>query len=640
MSTTKKNDLSAKCLGPVADFEKHLPADWWKSIFNSIYLKTDADVVENDEATINEVNAFLNISQLKSSDTILDLCCGQGRHSLELANRGFQFISGIDRSRYLIRLARGRAQKKGYSIKFSEGDARKTRLPDQSFDCVMVMGNSFGYFEQQDDDLKVLQEINRLLHDGGMIYLDITDGSWMKKNFEKRSWEWISEEYMVCRERHLAKDNSRLISRELVIHSEKGVIADQFYAERLYNFEELESLLQAAGFETISKQDHYKGESFRNQDLGMMANRIITTAIAPKKTKPKKQLLSSKLSCTVLMGDPRLPDPVKKNGQFNQEDFDTINRLKGTLEKLETFQFSFLDDHKNLIRKLTLNPPSFVMNLCDEGWKNNPFMELHIPALLELLNIPYSGAGPECLSLCYNKSFVRAIAQDMEIDVPHEIWIDPSNQSVAIPSIFPALVKPAYGDSSIGITQNAVVHSSEELVNYFDELKRIMPDVPILIQEFLGGREFSVGLIGNGASIEALPILEADYSKLPSNKPKILGYESKWDPDSPYWTQISYQKAKLEESTERALIDASIALFQRLKCRDYARFDFRMDDKEKVKLLEVNPNPGWCWDGKMALMAQFGGISYEKLLENVLNASLERYNKRIPGSMLEVPALV
>lgn len=640
MSITKKNDLNVKCLGPVADFEKHLPADWWKSIFNSIYLKTDADVVENDLATINEIDTFLNLSHLKPTDNILDLCCGQGRHSLELAKRGFQFITGVDRSRYLVRLARGRAQKLRYPVKFMEGDARKIRLADQSFDGVMIMGNSFGYFEQQDDDLKVLKEVNRLLHEGGMIYLDITDGSWMKKNFKKRSWEWINEEYMVCRERSLASDNSRLISRELVIHAEKGVIVDQFYAERLYDFEELKLLLTAAGFENILQQETLKGESLRNQDLGMMANRILVTAVAPKKVKLRKEKSSSKHMCMVLMGDPSLPDPVKRNGQFNQEDFDTINQLKNALDKLEDFRFSYFDDHKGLIRKLSLNPPSFVMNLCDEGWRNNPFMELHVPALLELLNIPYSGAGPECLSLCYNKAFVRSIAQDMEIDVPSEIWIDPSNQSAAIPSIFPALIKPAYGDSSIGITQNAVVYSSEELVNYFDKLKRQMPDVPVLIQEFLEGREFSVGLIGNGSSLEALPILEADFSKLPPDMPKILGYESKWDPTSPYWTQIRYQQAKLDESTERTLIDASIALFQRLKCRDYARFDFRMDGKGKVKLLEVNPNPGWCWDGKMALMAQFAGISYPALLESILKASLERYYRVGTEVQTQTPALV
>ncbi len=620
-----KKSLASKCLGPVADLEKHLPVNWWESLFNSIYLKTDADVIENDQATENEINIFQAITQITPSHNILDLCCGQGRHSLELAKRGYQFISGIDRSRYLIRLAKGRAQKDGFPIKFSEGDARKIRIPDQSMDCVMIMGNSFGYFEQERDDLLVLKETNRVLREGGILYLDVTDGAWMKDNFEKRSWEWIDEHLLVCRERHLASDQTRLISRELVTHAEKGVIADQFYAERLYTFEELKSQLTAAGFENIKKHENVKGESTRNQDLGMMANRILVTAVAPKKVKPKAKIQGSKIMCTVLMGDPKLPDSVKRNGQFNEEDFDTISQLKDALKEMEDFRFTFVDDHKNLLRNFTMNPPSFVMNLCDEGWKNDPFMELHPPAFMEMLNIPYSGAGPECLSICYNKAIVRAIAQDMDINIPGEIWTDPSNHSAAIPSIFPAILKPAFGDSSVGITQNAVVHSSEELVTYFDRLKSEMPGIPILIQEFLEGREFSVGLVGNGSSMEVLPLLEVDYSKLPAELPKILGYESKWQPDSPYWTHISYQQAEVDEAEARYLIDTSMILFQRLKCRDYARFDFRMNLKGEIKLLEVNPNPGWCWDGKMALMANFAGISYQELLEKVLKAAIERY---------------
>lgn len=619
------NIKTAKCLGPVADLEKHLPVDWWRSIFNSIYLKTDADVVENDTATAHEIDIFLNFSKIEPSDHILDLCCGQGRHSLELAKRGYRFITGIDRSRYLIRLARSRSQKLGYPIKFSEGDARKVKLADQSMDCVMMMGNSFGYFEQERDDLKVLKEANRVLCEGGLLYLDVTNGAWMKENYEKRSWEWISEELMVCRERHLATDLCRLISRELVTHAEKGVIADQFYAERLYSFEELKSLLLAAGFENIEQQDSLKGESFRNQDLGMMANRILITAIAPKKRKPATRKNPFKIPCTVLLGDPRIPDAIKRDGQFNLEDFHTINQMKEALKKIENFQFSCFDDHKNLIRKFSQNPPPFVMNLCDEGWNNDPFMELHPTALMEMLKIPYTGAGPECLSICYNKSTVRAIAQSMDVHVPSEIWIDPSNHSAAIPSIFPALIKPAYGDSSIGITQNAVVYSAEELVTYFDNLKAQMPNIPILIQEFLDGREFSVGVIGNGVSLEVLPILEVDYSGLPENLPKILGYESKWHPESPYCTHIRYHQAHLDESLARDLIDTSINLFQRLKCRDYARFDFRMDSQGEAKLLEANPNPGWCWDGKMALMAEFAGIQYHELLEKILKAAAERY---------------
>ncbi len=159
------------------------------------------------------------------------------------------------------------------------------------------------------------------------------------------------------------------------------------------------------------------------------------------------------------------------------------------------------------------------------------------------------------------------------------------------PQSLPALLKPALGDSSIGITQKAVVHNAEELLAYFEYVKTAVPGVPILVQEFLSGREFSVGVIGNDGAFEILPILEVDYSLLPQNCPHILAYESKWDPDSPYWTNIRYHQASLEETKWRQLIDSSTALFERLECRDYARFDFREDAEGRLKLLEVNPNP-------------------------------------------------
>ncbi|MEI6242679.1 MAG: methyltransferase domain-containing protein, partial [Chlamydiota bacterium] len=103
-------DLLTKTLGPVSDLEKHLPSDWWKNLFNSIYLKTDGDVVENPLNTSKDTDFLLQVTQISPTDRILDLCCGQGRHSIELAKRGFQYITGIDRSRYLIRVARKRAQ--------------------------------------------------------------------------------------------------------------------------------------------------------------------------------------------------------------------------------------------------------------------------------------------------------------------------------------------------------------------------------------------------------------------------------------------------------------------------------------------------------------------------------------------------
>src|SRR5207344_493292 len=106
--------------------------------------------------------------------------------------------------------------------------------------------------------------------------------------------------------------------------------------------------------------------------------------------------------------------------------------------------------------------------------------------------------------------------------------------------------------------------------------------------------------------------------------PRLLPYESKWVPDSPYWSQVGYREARLDEETRRKMIDYSNILFERLGCRDYARFDFRADAKGEIKLLEVNPNPGWCWDGKMNIMAGFQGMRYSELLGQILLAAVER----------------
>lgn len=220
-----------------------------------------------------------------------------------------------------------------------------------------------------------------------------------------------------------------------------------------------------------------------------------------------------------------------------------------------------------------------------------------MPALLEILDIPYSGAGPACLALCYNKAVVRAVAESCDIPTPMETYLDRDDQSATIPSVFPAILKPNFGDGSIGIAKDAVVSSSDELMSYLDALRNQLPGRPILVQEYLTGEEFSVGVIGNpGLGYNVLPFLQVDYSDLDPTLPPILGYESKWDPSSPYWSQIKYRKAVLSEDSKRQLIDSSILLFERLECRDYARFDFRADSKGTIKLMEVNPNPGRCWD--------------------------------------------
>ncbi len=629
VKSSRKRHLSAtngnRTIGPVSDLERHLPQDWWRKLFNSIYLKTDGDVIENNLNTQREIDLLVRSAGLDPNDRILDLCCGQGRHCLELARRGFRHVIGVDRSRYLIRLARRRAKAHGLNIVFHEGDARKFRLPADSFHCVAILGNSFGYFEREEDDVRVLEAVQRVLHSGGTLAMDLVDGDWMRDHFEPRSWEWVDQNHLVCRERSLSADATRLISREVVVHCERGVIVDQFYAERLYSRQRISDLLEQVGFHSVRDHGALLTDSDRNQDLGLMAQRMFLTARAPVRTRAPAKTGPPFTDVTVLLGDPRFPDSVKRGGRFNEEDFDTLDRMQRALAELSEFRFRYLDNHASLIADLRADPPAFVLNLCDEGFNNDAFQELHVPAALEMLDIPYSGAGPACLGLCYNKAFVRSIAKSLDVPTPLETYFDPDDQSATLPSVFPALVKPNYGDSSIGITQDAVVHTPEQLIEYLGKLRDELPGRPVLIQEFLPGEEYSVGIIGNsGLGYHVLPVLEVDYSDLEPGLPRILGYESKWEPDSPYWTQIKYHEAQLHEEGKRKLVDRSLRLFERLECRDYARFDFRTDAAGKMKLLEVNPNPGWCWDGKFTYMAGFAGLRYADVLRMVLMAAQER----------------
>jgi len=332
-----------------------------------------------------------------------------------------------------------------------------------------------------------------------------------------------------------------------------------------------------------------------------------------------------RIDLTVVMGDPRLPDAVKLNGQFNAEDHETIRRLKDALAELPNYKVRYLDNHATLDRDLGDLTTDLVLNLCDEGYNNDPAKELHVPALMEMLEIPYTGAGPGALAACYDKGLVRAVALSLDVPVPLETYVRPGDQGATLPSVFPALLKPNTGDSSQGITKDAVVDNERALIDYLEKLRTQFPKRGVLVQEYLTGAEYSVSLVGNpDQGLRALPILEVDFSRLQEGLPRILGYESKWQPDSPYWTQVKYHEAHLPDHIQQQLIESSARLFERLGCRDYARFDFRADARGEIKLLEVNPNPGWCWDGKLNLMASFQGMRYSELLGQILAAAEER----------------
>ncbi|MFH1006051.1 MAG: methyltransferase domain-containing protein [Candidatus Latescibacterota bacterium] len=632
--TTKSKKIAYdESLGPVEDLESYVRADWWRHIFNANYLRTDGDVVEDDTITQTEVDAFISILAPEKNSVILDLCCGQGRHTLEFARRGFANMVGVDRSHYLISRARKRIKQNGNQITFKEGDARKLPFAPDIFDYIILAGNSFGYFESLQDDFRVLNEVMRALKPQGTLLIDVTDGNYMREHFQPRSWEWIDNKYFVCRERSLSKNQERLISREVITHVKKGVIADQFYAERLYTHQSLSDLLRQANFEDVTLHTEVITDSKRNQDLGMMARRIIVSAIAQKEWTPVKKKEKVASTVAILMGDPSKGDVIKPRSTFDEDDFFTIDELKKALAELKEYHFIYLNEHNTLMGDLQRmrGKVDLIFNLCDEGFNNEASKELHIPSLLEMLNLPYTGGTPQCLAYCYDKSLVRGIAQEMDIPVPKAFLIKPEDTNyIELPLDFPVIVKPNFGDSSFGITEQNVCYDLQALENAIIQVRnKFGYNKPLLVEQFLTGKDISVGIIGNPPeSYLILPIIEEDYSSLPSGLPQICGYEAKWLPDSPYW-KIHSVPADLPEETERFLASSCIKLFERLECRDYARFDWRQDAKRTPRLLEVNPNPGWCWDGHLAKMAKIAGMSYADMLHKILNASEERISSSV-----------
>src|SRR5262245_17611746 len=146
----------SRAAGPLDELASHLPSDWWRFLFGALYLRTDGDVIENDRITAQEVDVLIAAAALSTGHRILDLCCGQGRHAIELARRGFGQVTGIDHSGFLLQLARERAKASALPVTFCEGDARHILAEHDQFDRIYLMGNSFGYFDDMAEDLALL----------------------------------------------------------------------------------------------------------------------------------------------------------------------------------------------------------------------------------------------------------------------------------------------------------------------------------------------------------------------------------------------------------------------------------------------------------------------------------------------------
>jgi D-alanine-D-alanine ligase len=339
----------------------------------------------------------------------------------------------------------------------------------------------------------------------------------------------------------------------------------------------------------------------------------------------------------ILTGDHGLPDPTKRGAAYHEEDEVTHAAMVAAFRTLDGYDFEVWSDHASLLERMRGTPPDLIVNFCDTGFRNVPTLELNIPAYAELLGIPYTGAPPQAMVICYDKAIVRLVAEQMGVPVPRERFLPADTLADdaaldralgAVAELLPALIKPNTADGSVGITKDAVVRTPAELRAYLDWLRATLPGRDALVQEYLPGTEYGIGLIGNpDDALTLLPALEVDYSGLPEGLNPILSFESKAFPDSPYWTDIRYKRATLAPAEEARLGAWGRLLFRRFGLRDYARFDWRTAADGTPRLMEVNPNPAWAPDAKLAMMAGFAGLEYRDMLRLFLDGAIARVRR-------------
>jgi D-alanine-D-alanine ligase len=247
--------------------------DWWKKAYGDLYLITNARSVCDENLTKHEVDLIIKFLKPKKNDKILDVCCGHGRHSLELTRRGFVNVTGLDYSQTLLEKAKERAKKEKLQVNFDRGDARNLPYKDNSFDIVINMGNSFAYWLDEEDDKRFLQEVFRVLKPKGKFLMDITDGEYMRKILKIPSYVWhqATDDLFVLRKKEYSPELKGVVSQEIVLSKEKGLVNDFHYFIRIYTSNEISKLLKNVGFEVTRI---CKFSPNKKANLGFMSNRM------------------------------------------------------------------------------------------------------------------------------------------------------------------------------------------------------------------------------------------------------------------------------------------------------------------------------------------------------------------------------
>lgn len=610
-----KSDVKGKSAGwrMLEAVKRHLDEEAVVELPDPIYLESAFQFVESEENTRREVDLVQKLTRMEPYDDVLDLGCGQGRHTVELCRRDFSAVVGVDNSKIVVRMARKRLLEEGLKGgRFSQGDARALKFSDERFDAVLMLGNVLGAFDKARDEEQVFSEVARVLRERGSAVFEVADGEWLKANFQPRAYGWNDQKLFVCTERTLASDGRRLIVREVVVDPEKGMVAENFSAERLFSADELMTLLVKHGFTEVYRHNFQKRPFSNRRDLMLVENRIFVTASKPVKRAVLNR--SGRLDRTdpfpvqVFLGDPHIFDPLSETTRMQHRAFEALKGLKEALGSLKGFEFSYFDNHQHYVKELLKKRPAFVFNVCTEGLFNEADKELHVPALLDALSIPYAGSDPAAVALCYDRSYVRNVARAADILVPEEVWLAPGCESITVPRSFPVLIKPALKEGRA--KEYTLVKSIHELREAVRGMSEEFPKTPLVVQEYLPGKEVCVGVFGNrSGKLSAFPVLDGVGGAL--------------------FEEVRYVASRATREEQKKGVLAAFSLFRRLGARDWALFKFRHDCAGNLKLISGDLNPSLFPDGELALMARLASMEYAELLEKLLLIGIERNLERL-----------
>jgi D-alanine-D-alanine ligase len=318
---------------------------------------------------------------------------------------------------------------------------------------------------------------------------------------------------------------------------------------------------------------------------------------------------------------------VREDYYAEFDDQSTVDAIASALSKIgEVVKVEADEDAYNNFRQAR---PDIVFNIA-EGLKGES-RESYVPALLEMLDIPYTGSGPLTLAIALNKAVTHTLLSGGGVRTPKHQVFTTLNDSVHPDLKFPLVVKPIHEGSSKGIWNNALTHSENELRERVAHLIETY-EQPALVEEYVSGREFTIALLGNNPP-NVLPIVEVRLDMLPPRANKLYSYEAKWMWDTcEHPLEIFECPARIPDGIRGELKQIALQTFRILGCRDMCRIDVRLDDEGRCYVLDVNPLPGMMPDPRahscLPEAARAAGLTYDELITSILFYALDRYKMR------------